>query len=131
MRVNMYIRFNLADTLPTVQTVPNLTIASGQTTPEDWQIYYTSIGQPYGIFVDVDTSAAGFTTPPVYITSLGGRCWHWVTTGASSVYNATCTDFRIYIKWDTGMGLPVVTPADAKQYQWHINWIGIEVGHIP
>jgi len=80
-----------------------------------WQPYYTE-----GIFVDVDTSSAQFTSTPIYITSLGGYGNHWSTTGATSIYSPTPTGFRVYVRWDNG-GL--LTPAMANQFGWHINWI--------
>ena len=81
-----------------------------------WQQYPD--GQ--GIFVDVDTSLSRFQATPIYITSLGGRTSHWLTTGATSIYNPTPTGFRVYVRWATGGPL---TPATANQYGWHINWI--------
>ena len=83
--------------------------------------------QPYngtaGIFVNVNTSAAGFKTTPVYVTSIAGNSSQWATTGASSVYLATPTGFRIYIRWADGSAL---TPAQANGFQWRINWVGVE-----
>lgn len=75
-----------------------------------------------GIFLDVNTSSAGFTTTPIYITSLGGSSHHWWTTGATSIYFPTPTGFRVYVRYSTGGSL---TPAIANQYGWHINWIAI------
>lgn len=97
-------------------------IASGQTTPGStaWQQYQGGVG----VFVDVDTSAGKFSAIPAYITSIGGNTSHWGTTGASSVYLATATGFRVYVRWWNGNPL---TPATANSYQWHINWIGMEV----
>lgn len=90
-----------------------------------WQPYFvpgnvTTAGE--GIFVDVDTTSAGFTTTPIYITSLGGTGYHWGTTGATSIYNPTPTGFRVYIRFPDGSSL---TPAFANQLGWHINWIAV------
>jgi len=98
-------------------------IASGSTTPgaTNWHPI------DGGIEVDVDTSAAGFTQTPIYVTSIAGDKYHWGTTGASSVYKATPTGFSIQIKWDKGFWDD--NPLDiqeANSYKWHINWIGIE-----
>ncbi len=71
-----------------------------------------------GIYVDVDTSSAGFSSTPQYITSLGGNSNHWTTTGASSIYNAAASGFRIYI-YKAGVDL---TPEYANERNWHINW---------
>jgi len=75
---------------------------------------------PGGIFVDVNTTFAGFTKTPLYITSLGGNGYHWATAGATSIYEPTPTGFRVYVRWLNGDPL---TPAFANQYGWHINWI--------
>jgi hypothetical protein len=83
-----------------------------------WQPYAT------GIFVDVDTSFAGFTQTPLYITSLGGNGAQWETTGATSIYQPTPTGFRVYVRLSSGASL---TPAFANQYGWHINWIATPV----
>ncbi len=98
-------------------------IASGKTPPgaTAWQQYNPPANT--GIYVDVDTSAAHFASVPVYITSLGGNSVHWATTGATSVYVPTATGFRVYVRWANGNPL---TPAQANQTKWHINWIGME-----
>jgi len=81
-----------------------------------WQQYPD--GQ--GVFVDVDTSSARFTTTPIYITSLGGTAYHWGTIGVTSIYSPTPTGFRVYVRWSGGGRL---TPAFANENGWHINWI--------
>jgi hypothetical protein len=97
-------------------------IGSGRTTPGStpWQPY---TGGANGIYVDVNTSSAGFSGTPLYFTSLGGNSSHWATTGATSIYQPTPTGFRVYVRWDDGAPL---TPAQANQFQWHINWLGIQ-----
>ncbi len=101
-----------------------LKIASGRTLPGDtnWQQYNPPANT--GIFLDVDTSAAGFSSTPVYTTSIGGNSSHWATTGATSIYSATPRSFRVYVRWANGNTL---TPAQANGWQWHINWIGMEI----
>jgi hypothetical protein len=95
-------------------------IASGRTTPgaTAWQVY-----SPNGIYLDVDTSAAGFSGTPVYITSIGGNSSHWSTTGATSIYLATATGFRVYVRW---VDYSPLTPAQANGLGWHINWMGMQ-----
>jgi hypothetical protein len=99
-------------------------IGSGRTTPGStaWQKYPPPSGTT-GIFVDVDTSAAGFSGTPLYYTSIGGNSSHWATTGATSIYQPTATGFRVYVRWADGASL---TPAQANGYQWHINWLGMQ-----
>jgi hypothetical protein len=96
-------------------------IGSGRTTRGStaWQPYNGTAG----VYVDVNTAAAGFSATPLYFTSLGGGSSHWATTGATSIYLATATGFRVYVKWSDSSAL---TPAQANSYQWHINWVGYE-----
>jgi hypothetical protein len=103
-----------------LQTVQSALIARGSTPVGNtaWQQYSSGAG----VFVDVDTSSAGFATTPIYITSLGGNNAHWGTTGATSIYDATPTGFRVYVRWSSGEEL---TPAVANQFGWHINWIAV------
>ena len=95
-------------------------IGRGQTPPGStaWQVY-----SPNGVFVDVDTKAAGFTATPVYVACIGGNSSHWATTGGSSVYSASNVGFRIYVKWSDNSAL---VPATANANGWHILWIGIQ-----
>ena len=98
-----------------------LKIAAGSTTPGStgWQPYSGNTG----IYLDVDTSAAKFNATPRYFVTMGGNSSHWSTTGATSIYNATPTGFRIYVRWSDGSSL---TPAQANGFQWHVNWLGVE-----
>jgi hypothetical protein len=96
-------------------------IGSGRTTPGStaWQAYNGTAG----VVVDVNTAAAGFSATPLYFTSIGGNSSHWATTGATSIYLATPTGFRVYVRWSDAAPL---TPAQANGFQWHINWVGFE-----
>jgi hypothetical protein len=104
-------------------------IAAGSTTPgaTNWQVHSTKEGPP-AIYLDVDTSAASFTTTPVYVTSIGGNGDHWRTTGGSSVYQATPRGFRVYIRWErkSESTTQVLTPEIANDEKWHINWMAFE-----
>ena len=99
----------------------SIKIASGATTPgsTSWQAYSGNTG----VYLDVDTSAGKFNATPKYTTSLGGNSSHWATTGVTSIYNATPTGFRVYVRWSDGSSL---TPAQANAFQWHVNWLGVE-----
>lgn len=113
-------------------TVENTKIFAGSTTPgtTNWQPYSNDAAPPgieAGIYVDVDTSEAGFTSTPKYVISLGGGS-HWRVTGSSSVYNPTPTSFRVYIRFsetDITSLYPTLTPQYANGAQWHINWIAV------
>ena len=100
---------------------PGFQIGAGKTVAgnTNWLIYSTA-----GVYVNVDTTAAGFTKTPIYVTALHGAGSHWATTGGTSVYLPTPTAFRIYVKWSDGSAL---TPQTANVNQWHIQWIGIEI----
>ena len=95
-------------------------VFSGRTKPNAWK----GLSNGRGISVEVEIPATVFnaTKPvPVFITSIGGDNNHWATTGASSVYKATHTGFRIYLRWIDGGPLD---PEFAEAQNWHINWIG-------
>ena len=95
-------------------------IVSGSTPPgaTDWEVYSAT-----GIRLNIDTSYAGFTRTPQYFTSIGGQSGHWSTTGATSIYGPTETGFRVYVRWVNGNPL---TPEEANERQWHINWLGVQ-----
>jgi hypothetical protein len=107
-----------------------LKVVSGRTAPGAGWNQQVEAGKKVGIWIQVDTTSAGFTSTPAYVTSLGGNSEHWNTTGGSSVYppdDALGRDlkrgFRIFIRWRGGETLE---PAKATQQGWCINWIGME-----
>lgn len=93
-----------------------MSIASGQTPPgkTNWIRYSKN-----GVYVDVDTSWAGFTEIPIYVTSISGRTRHWTARGGSSVYRSTPNGFRIYVNY------PDITPQKANDWLWHIHWLAM------
>ncbi|MBD2731981.1 hypothetical protein H6G96_38415 [Nostoc sp. FACHB-892] len=111
----------------------NTKIFAGSTTPgaTNWKSYSNNAAPPgieAGIYVDVDTSEAGFTSTPKYVISLGGLGYHWRVTGASSVYRTTPTNFSVYIRFsetDVTTLYPTLTPEFANTQQFHINWIAV------
>ncbi|NET42125.1 hypothetical protein [Okeania sp. SIO2B3] len=92
-------------------------IASGSTTPCEtpWENYNQN-----GIYLDIDTSGAGFTETPLYFTSLGGNGNHWTTMGATSIYKPSPKGFRVYIYKNGDL-----TPDYANDRCWYINWMAI------
>lgn len=96
-------------------------IAAGETPQNntDWKVYSSK-----GIYVDVDTSGAGFTQTPLYLASLGGTSQHWAAVGVSSIYSPTSKKFRVYIRWADGNNL---TPQQAKNMKWHVQWLGVQI----
>ncbi|WP_030679115.1 hypothetical protein [Streptomyces rimosus] len=96
---------------------------SGRTAPgEGWQDYPDRNGN--GVYIDVDTSEGGFTDTPAYIAALTGDDRMWMTTGGNTVYNATPTGFRVYVR---RVDRQHIDPAYAAKNGWHIAWIAAEV----
>lgn len=93
-----------------------LRIAVGQLDPRTtpWVQYATG-----GIYVDVDTSSAGFSSTPLYFTSLGGHTNTWLAQGATSIYSPTARGFRVHVSY------PELTVAKAKEWGWYINWLAV------
>lgn len=96
-------------------------IKQGKTSPSDW---VSNVNGGGGIYIDVNTSSAGFENTPHYLTSLEGKMHHWDVSGINAIYNPTKEGFRIYIKWIYNE-TKVLTPELAKEYGWSIKWTGI------
>lgn len=97
-------------------------VYAGRTEPGNTN--WKQVANGRGVYVDVDTSDAGFDETedvPVYLTSLGGKNQHWATTGATSIYKATHTGFRVFVRW---IDSSPITPDYANEVEWHINWLG-------
>ncbi len=115
-------------------TVGTMTVGQGVSDPSDWRDYFSS-----GIYIDVNTSACGFTRTPHYLVtleSIGGSIQGmWQTSGLPAVYNATPTGFRVYIRWtDHPTVAPTIggsmTPnplraSFAQSQNWVIRWTAI------
>jgi len=87
----------------------------------------TAIGGPkwkkfgsHSLFLDVDTSTAGFPGTPNYITAMNGEHSHWRTVGSHAIYEPSATSFRIYVLYE----LSEVKVSQASKWQWAINWMG-------
>lgn len=48
--------------------------------------------------MDVSYAAKGLTKTPKIFTSIYGTSHIWTTTGATSIYNASNTGFRVYLQ---------------------------------
>ena len=99
--------------IPKAESLAGSTV-SGAT---NWKQYGSN-----SIYVDVDTTKAGFSDTPLYFTSIGGRYSQWEVDGASAVYSPTDTGFRIYVRDDLSNYL---TPETANQRGWNVQWIGV------
>ena len=122
----------LINTIPVAEmalTVPDGAIGTSQlenhlccgSTNSDgtgWENHYA-----FAVTIPIDTSECSFSSTPMYFTSLVGAGSHYDTTGATSIYSPTPTDFRVYVKDPQG---DEITPAFADEMDWHIEWCGVE-----
>jgi len=113
------------DNFVLVSTTPK--VGAGKTIPgaTNWR--------KEGAFVKVtiDTSAAGFTTVPIYTASLAGDSSISMLTGTSSICKPTAKSFEVHVTFEEGSNHSNETElsvALANQNKWHVNWIGIEPG---
>lgn len=120
----------------TTKRPPTYSVCCGSSAPAGWNDYGGS-----GAYVDVGTSGCGWTDgpdadrirppPPYYFASLsdtscgtriGDGCAA-LASGVNSIYSATATGFRVYVK-------PASTywtqAYKAKANNWRINWCGIK-----
>jgi hypothetical protein len=96
-------------------------VGSGRTNPADWQAHQD------GITVSVDTSSSGFSTVPIYLVTLAGSSDAWAVTGVTSIYDATPSHFKVFIRWPIGIPrMASLSPEWARQQQWSIQWVGLE-----
>jgi hypothetical protein len=96
------------------EAAPIVAAGSSPTDGSGWQTYLTNY-----LYIDVNTSAAGFSRTPVYVTSLGGRTRHWELIGGSAVYQPTATGFRVYLRH---LKDEPITRLNALDYGWHVKW---------
>ena len=81
----------------------------------------------HAVYVDVDTSAAGFTATPTYVVSLNGKNYLTSRTkGGSSYRHVSSRGFRVAVHLLHGS----VWPARANAWGWHINWAGTQNGEF-
>ena len=100
-------------------------MARGSTTASNttWQQY--EIGKSdQGIFIDIDTSAAGFTKTPKYFTALAGEGDLSKVKGIHAIYNPSPTGFRLYLYQPQ----PQLTPQIANDQKWQVHWMAVAEG---
>lgn len=115
-----------------------MVVGQGVTSPNDWVDYNGGVG---GIYVDVNTSACGFTQTPHYLVtleSLTNSGYHWYISGVPSIYSATPNGFRVYLRWtDTPSDAPTIgslnfpnplRASTALNRNWVIRWTAITTG---
>lgn len=101
---------------------PSHSTCVGHVSPNEFQPYL-----PWGIVVHVTTNRCQFQTTPVYLTSLRGTGHHWQAIGVSSVYDATPSNFKIYLSYlDPEVRNTTQLIDLAIQYQWTVEWVGME-----
>jgi len=74
-----------------------------------------------GVYMDVNIGRCGYVSTPTITTTIEGTSSHWVTTGTSSIYQATNTKFRIYLSKSN------LRVGHAVGWKWNVEWIA--VGH--
>lgn len=89
----------------------------GQTKWEKYETFRTVIT------LWVDTSQAGFSSTPIYLTALHGDGRHFEVVGIESIYEAKPDGFRLYLTLADNSEL---TPEIANKYNWTVNWVGLE-----
>lgn len=104
---------------PSIRNVSGATLkmVCGNTNPSAWQTYIDG----RTVYVDVDTTVAGFSSNPFILSTLGGSGWHWKTYGATSIYDLTPTSFRVYVYNINS----TMNAADALSWGWSLNWCAI------
>merc|ERR1719330_1388442 len=76
-----------------------------------------------GIWVDVETKDyCQWSATPIYVTRLGGRIGHWLSSGGSLQVHIFPRGFRIYVYLDMIHG--GITPAMAKEWELYVIWEG-------
>lgn len=110
-------------------------IGQGVTTSNGWVNYNPAPAGQTGIYMDVNTSACGFTATPHYIATLEGDGAHFHANGINAVYNPTPNGFRVYLRWTdsesdslvTSGNLPIILDNTVStQFNWRVRWTGIQ-----
>lgn len=104
--------------------MPGYIVQSGDTRGVPWQTY-TGPGGP-GIYIDINTKPHKFPGVPTYSAALYGGAAHWNTTGVTSIYDATSSGFRVYLRHPDNSSL---TPADAAANGWYVRWVGTYISY--
>jgi hypothetical protein len=100
----------------------NLRVVAGSTKAKEtrWKQYIQTNGKidPNAIYVEVDTSAAGFSDTPRYFVSISGGSGLYQTTGLGGVYSPNRGSFSVYLRF-----AGAITPKKANEYGWTVNWV--------
>ncbi|CAF3862069.1 unnamed protein product [Rotaria sp. Silwood1] len=86
-----------------------------------WQLYSAS-----GLYMDIDSSACGFNSTPLYFTSVSGTSSHWDLTGYTAIYSSTKNSFRVYTQSISGAASSSLLSL-AQTYGWNVEWIGVSL----
>ncbi|UJR20039.1 hypothetical protein I4U23_023173 [Adineta vaga] len=97
-------------------------ICHGQVPADEFKPYTSSVG----LIIQVNTAHCQFSTTPTYLTSLGGMNSIWYINGATAIYNATYTGFRVYLGTGDGIKSSEELLKYAKKRGWVLNWTGLE-----
>lgn len=78
------------------------------------------------LLVTIDTSAAGFTGIPTYLSSMDGLGNHYRLRGVNTIYNPQINSYQIYlIYYNHDVPSYMISVTDAVTWGWTINWCGI------
>jgi hypothetical protein len=78
------------------------------------------------LLVTVNTSSANFNSVPTYLSSMDGIGNHYRATGVNTIYNPQTNSYQIYLQWyNYDNPSYLITPQDAINWGWIINWCGI------
>ena len=76
----------------------------------------------YTIVVTANTTHCRFKSTPLYFTTLTGDGYHFMTTGATSVYFPTATSFYVAISSTRGESSATMLSLMTDR-KWRLNWI--------
>lgn len=81
-----------------------------------WQQYNSN-----GIYVDVNTTACGFSQVPAYFTALASKFSAPGVSAVTSIYPRP-NGFRVFLRRSG------ITVAEASANEWHVNWQAVPYG---
>lgn len=91
-------------------TSPRVFAGAADASSLDWKKYSDN---KTAMFVEVDTTNAGFTKTPLYFVSIEGS-GSWSAQGVSAVYSRKKDSFRTYLKWSHSSKTNIVDYAAEK-----------------
>ncbi|CAF1259990.1 unnamed protein product [Rotaria sp. Silwood1] len=84
-----------------------------------WQLFSTT-----GIYMNIDTTICGFSSTPLYFTSMAGNTIHWELASYTAIYSPTNISFTIYVRSLSGLNNTDML-SYSQAYLWNVNWFGV------